>query len=1713
VANATRVNDALRIIAYYNPSDVPPASVQINWTFNDGNLGFQGIGSAMSVGGSTTIDITPSNDPPSVVTSVLSLNYTENDGAVLLDAGLSVQDIDSPTLSISTIQITTAYVLGQDVLAFTNQLGITGTWDNSTGTLTLTGVASVADYQTAMRSITYINNSDNPSTAVRTVEFTVNDGASDSFVATRQIQVNIANDAPILATGSVLNYTENDAATAINTLIAITDVDNATLASAAVSITAGFVIGQDVLAFTNVAMGNIVGSYAAGTGIMTLTSAGNTATTSQWQAALRAVTYSNSSDTPTAAARTVSYTVNDSAAISNTLTSTINVAAVNDTPVISSNGAGATAAVNAVENQFAVTTVTSTDVDGGTAVYTITGGADAGLFTINLSTGILSFIVPPDFEAPADSDLNNVYEVTVQVSDGAGGIDAQTIAVTVTNIAEITVSAISGNTNEAGTTATFTVSLDTAPSADVTINLSSSNSAEGSLSTSSITFTAANWNIPQVVTVTGVDDSIDDGAVGYTIVTSDAASADLNYNGLVVADVAVSNIDDDISVVTVTPISGLVTTEAGGTAQFNVVLTSQPSSDVTINLNSSNIAEGSLSTSSITFTAANWNIAQVVTVTGVDDNSVDGSVGYAIVTSNAVSADLNYNGFVVADISVSNTDNDVAGVTVTPISGLVTTEAGSTAQFNVVLTSQPSSDVTINVSSSNMLEGIVSTSALTFTAANWNIAQVVTVTGVDDSIDDGNVGYTIVTSAVSADLNYNGIVVADVSASNTDNDIAGVTVTPVSGLVTTEAGSTAQFNVVLTSQPISDVTINLSNSNTAEGSLSSSSITFTAANWNIAQVVTITGVDDNTVDGTVGYTIVTSAVSADLNYNGIIVADVSASNTDNDIAGITVTPVSGLVTSEAGSTAQFNVLLTSQPISDVTINLSSSNAAEGSLSSSSITFTAANWNITQVVTITGLDDNTVDGTVGYTIVTSAVSADLNYNGIVVADVAVSNTDNDIAGVTVTPISGLVTTEAGSTAQFNVVLTSQPISDVTINFTASVAGEVSLSNASFTFTAANWNVAQTLTLTGIQDFTNDGDTALTILTSNAISADVNYNGLNVADVTLTNLAIPNVAPVVTTPVFFNAIEDTTLSLGGTKSGISLFDADAGNNQLDVSFSISNGVFSLATTAGLSFSSGDGTADTNMTFRGTIAQINAAIDSLTFTPTANYTGNANLSYIVNDLGNTGNGGALLVSGSIPITIAAVNDAPSFIGTKVANVQEGASVIITSAMLNLSDIDTPNNDLIFTINSASSEGEFIRSGASLRVGDSFSQTDIDNQLIQFNHFGGEAPSVVIALGASERLGLSLPDFTMSFVVSPVNDAPVIDPISAATVSEIALAGAPVTTISASDADNTEGVTFSLTNDALGTFQISSTTGAITVRNAAIIDYEKFAQLTIRIRATDISGAFAERDLTIQVADVAEFVPTSDKGRDSTGTTGNAGGGLGTDNNGTTNTTDQRNGEISSRSDTLISEITAPTKGAASPENDGRRRAAAKVGSNRDNEVWIDISAGTDGSKKQTDFKSKSILLSLFEQQDDSNEATRRRTLNSDSLDYLLSRYRKSNSLNLIPPKVWMADFTVPANAQSMPIQENSIDKSASNKTFSVVIDTIEYGGMALSVGAVAWATRTGGLLAALLSAIPAWKGLDPLLILSPSKANGNKGKEFEEFSDTEIRADEEAVREVIG
>jgi hypothetical protein len=320
---------------------------------------------------------------------------------------------------------------------------------------------------------------------------------------------------------------------------------------------------------------------------------------------------------------------------------------------------------------------------------------------------------------------------------------------------------------------------------------------------------------------------------------------------------------------TVTP-TNAVTSEFGITANFSVVLDLAPTNDVTINMSSSNPAEGLISTNLLTFNSTNWNIPQTVTIIGQDDAVADGPVSYTIILDPAISSDPNYNGLDPADVSVVNVDDETAGISLTPTAGLVTTESGGTSTFSVFLNRQPTADVTIGLSSANPAEGTVSPTSLTFTPSDWSTPKQVTVTGVDDFKVDGDKTYTIVTApAVSSDPSYNGLNPPDVSVVNRDNDVANF-VWSYSLPLTVIEGGTTNYSLALSTQPDSNVVFQIVSSNPGAATVSPTTLAFTPLDWSTPKVITLTGVDNLVTNANVSLTITHNGFTTDPQYSQLV---------------------------------------------------------------------------------------------------------------------------------------------------------------------------------------------------------------------------------------------------------------------------------------------------------------------------------------------------------------------------------------------------------------------------------------------------------------------------------------------------------------------------------------------------------------------------------------------------------------------------------------------------------------------------------------------------------------------------------------------------------------------------------------------------------------------------------------------------------------------------
>ncbi len=141
-----------------------------------------------------TVTITGVNDKPVLANvETTPLSYQAQSPPVAITSTLTISDDDDSTIGGATVSITAGFLSSADVLSFTNQNGITGSYDSSTGVLTLSGNASIADYQTALRSVEFSTSDNSTSPAARTVSFTVTDsvGATSNTVS-RTIDVSEA---------------------------------------------------------------------------------------------------------------------------------------------------------------------------------------------------------------------------------------------------------------------------------------------------------------------------------------------------------------------------------------------------------------------------------------------------------------------------------------------------------------------------------------------------------------------------------------------------------------------------------------------------------------------------------------------------------------------------------------------------------------------------------------------------------------------------------------------------------------------------------------------------------------------------------------------------------------------------------------------------------------------------------------------------------------------------------------------------------------------------------------------------------------------------------------------------------------------------------------------------------------------------------------------------------------------------------------------------------------------------------------------------------------------------------------------------------------------------------------------------------------------------------------------------------------------------------
>ena len=465
------------------------------------------------------------------------------------------------------------------------------------------------------------------------------------------------------------------------------------------------------------------------------------------------------------------------------------------------------------------------------------------------------------------------------------------------------------------------------------------------------------------------------------------------------------------------------------------------------------------------------------------------------------------------------------------------------------------------------------------------------------------------------------------------------------------------------------------------------------------------------------------------------------------------------------------------------------------------------------ITVTAVNDapvNTVPGAQATSEDTPLVFSGGNGNQIAIADVDAAA---GLVRVSLSVTNGTLTLSGTGGLAFS---TGDGAADTSMVFTGTLANiNAALNGLAFSPTA-NASGAALLTLT-----TNDqGNTGA-------------GGALNDSDSVSITVTAVNDAPVNTVPGAQATSEDTPLVFsGGNGNQIAIADVDAAAGLVRVSLSVTNGTLTLSGTGGLAFSTGDGAADTSMVFTGTLANINAALNGLAFSPTANASGAALLTLTTNDQGNTGAGGALNDSDSVSITVTAVNDAPVNTVPGVQGTDVDVPLVLSSAngnVISVSDVDLGGNTLEVTL--VATNGTLTlaaTTGLTFNAGDGSTDalmrftatlTDINAALDGLTFVPTAAFTGVGSIqitsndqGASGAGGAMTDTDTVSILVNSVNDAPVNTVPGAQATNEdtpLVFSGGTGNQIAVADPDAATSpvqVTLSVTN---GTLSLSGSAG----------------------------------------------------------------------------------------------------------------------------------------------------------------------------------------------------------------------------------------------------------------------------------------------------------------
>ena len=1078
-------------------------------------------------------------------------------------------------------------------------------------------------------------------------------------------------------------------------------------------------------------------------------------------------------------------------------------------------------------------------IEGGETVIVTIDSTDNALFSINV------------FHINGDSD-----NATVTISDNDSALNSVSI---------------SANDATAAETATdngqFTVDLGAVNNTggDITVNytVTGTASATGDYTALTGTVVIADGQQTATIDVNGiVDDALVEGSE-TVIVTIDSTD-----NGLFTIDgtsdnatVTISDNDSALNSVSISATDAAASETATDNGQFTVDLgaVNNTGADVTVNYTVTGTASATGDYTALTGTVvvANGQQTATIDVSGiVDDALIEGS------ETVIVTIDSTDNGLFTIDgasdnatVTISDNDSALNSVSISATDANASETATDNGEFTVDLgaVNNTGADVTVSYTVTGTATATGDYTALTGTVviANGSQSATIDVSGiVDDALIEGSE-----TVIVTIDSNSSGLFTIDGASDNatvtiTDNDSAlnSVSISATDATASETATDNGQFTVDLgaVNNTGADVTVSYTVTGTASATGDYTALTGTVvvANGQQAATIDVSGiVDDALIEGSE-----TVIVTIDSTSSGLFTIDGASDNatvtiSDNDSAlnSVSISVTDAAAAETATDNGQFEVDLgaVNNTGGDVTVSytVSGTATATGDYTALSGTVVIADGNQSATIDVSGIiDDVLSEGNE-----TVIVTLDSTDNGLFTIDVAndsdtVTITDNDSAlnSVSISATDAVAAETGSDPGQFTVDLgaVNNTGADVTVSYTvtgtASATGDYTALTGSVV--VANGQQTETIDVSGIVDdaLIEGSETVIVTIDSTDNGLFTINGGSDNATVTISDndATVPPTAAnnTVTTN------EDTTYTFSATDFNFS--DVD-----LDILASIK--ITALESTGALKISGVD------ITLNQVITKAELDAGNLTFVPVADANGGAydSFEFSVND-GTTDS----VASYTLTIDVTAINDDPEITsdggGISVnLNVAENQAAVTT---VTANDVDT--DTLAFSISDGADASLFNidTAGGNLtfKVAPDFeTQVDADSNGIyevEITASDGNGGADI------QALSINVTDIN-EFAIGVVSDSNTL----ANTVAEDAANGSVVgITALATDADGSDTVTYSLTNDAGGLFNIDSHTGVITVANG--LDYEKNGLHNVRVLASSNDGSTKSQNFTINVLEV---------------------------------------------------------------------------------------------------------------------------------------------------------------------------------------------------------------------------------------------------------------------